>query len=58
MVHTRLSTIKKKYILPTSGGVDITNTSANNDSNNVTSTEKITKVVVPETQNCRCQPEC
>jgi len=53
MVHTRLSTIKKKYILPTSDSVDITNSAnndSNNDSNNVTSTEKITKVVVPETQ--------
>ena len=49
-VHTRLSAIKKKSILPTTGSVDITNTRANNDSNNVTSTEKITKVVVPETQ--------
>ena len=49
MVHTRLSAIKKKYILPTSGSVDITN-GANNDSNNVASAEKTTEVVVPETQ--------
>ena len=49
MVHTRLSTIKKnKYILPTSK--DITNSVNNDSSNNVTSTEKIAKVVVPETQ--------